>query len=179
MKAGVSQQRFPSIFQFSVLPTALIIYFISERQAIGDGNLNRFSYKNPRLDEISLFKDGVPLFQNERTNSLDIGRNSADTAYLYESFLQCFGDSAYDISIERFEFDLFMVCYNMTPSVILRNDKLITNTSEERHLNPISAGILDCEVKLKAALPENILIYFCSVGDALVKFDQNGIPIET
>ena len=51
-------------------------------------------------------------------------------------------------------------------------------TSSARALAPLTAGVLDAEIQLKEALSENMLVFFCSVSEVLVNFDQNGIPIE-
>ena len=64
--------------------------------------LGRFSYSNPGLQEIAFYKDGVPFNQNSRTKNISIERNSPDLIYFYENFLQCFGEKAYDISLERY-----------------------------------------------------------------------------
>ena len=128
--------------------------------------------------DIQIYKSGRPIYQNERTKGLVIERNSADLMYLYESFLKCFGETAYDISIDRFQHDLFILAFNLSSNPLVAQEKMITLSSSGRSLQPIDAGIIDAEIVLKEALTENYLVFFCSVGEIFINFDRNGLAIE-
>lgn len=130
------------------------------------------------LSAIEFFRDGIPFYQNDRTKNLSLKLNHPDLAFFYESFLECFGSSVHDISQERYLNDLFLISYSLSPALIVGDEKLVSKSSTDRYLSPISAGTLDCSLKFSSPLSENFLIYFCSIGNAIVKFDQNGIPLE-
>ena len=49
MKQGARQQRFPSIFSFSVVPSTMLVWFLTEKACVGDFNTNRFCYTDPGL----------------------------------------------------------------------------------------------------------------------------------
>ena len=128
--------------------------------------------------EIQIYKSGRPIYQNERTKGLVIERNSPDLMYFYQAFLNCFGEPSYDISPERFHNDLFVLAFNLSSNPLIEKEKLVSMSSSARALAPLTAGVLDAEIQLKEALSENMLVFFCSVSEVLVNFDQNGIPIE-
>lgn len=178
MKAGVKQQRFPSIFSFSVVPSTLLVWFVSEVQSVGNFNVNRFCYEDPGLERVALYKDGSSVFQNEATKNLNIERNSVDLLYLYECFLQTFGETALDISAERFQNDHFVLCYNLSPNPLLRKQKAVALSIADRALAPLTGGVLDFELLLKTPLASNTIVYFCAVSDIVAIFDQNGISVE-
>ena len=113
---------------------------------------------------------------NERLKDMKLTKNSPDTVFLYEMFLACFGPSAYDISVDRYLHDLFIVCLNLSVNPLVPGEQMVSRNVTDRSLNPIDAGTLDCELILNEKLAKNTLVYFCSVSDIIVHFDQNGLP---
>lgn len=125
---------------------------------------------------MQIYKNGIPIFQNERLKQLELSRNSSDLDYLYTAFTKCFGESSYDISIERYQFDHFVLAFNLSSNPIVAQEKTISFTSSNRNLAPLDAGVIDVEVTMKSDLAENIFVYFCAVSEVLCRFDNNGIP---
>jgi hypothetical protein len=155
------------------------VWFVTEEQKVGNSNVNQYSYSDVGLSEIAIYKNGIPLYQNEWTKSLKIERNSPDLLYFYEAYLKCFGQTAFDISVERFQHDLFILCYNLSVNPIVADEKMIERNIDERVLPVLDAGSLDVSIVLKQALTVPYLAMFCSVSDLCVRFDQNGLFVES
>ncbi len=130
------------------------------------------------MSSVSLYQNGQPLNVNQRLGDLSVSRASPDIFYLYELFLKCFGEKVYDISVERFRKDLFLMCFNLTCNPSIEGEKMVTKDIKERVLAPIDAGVVDVEIVLRNKLPKNTLIYFLSINDIVVSLDQNGLPLD-
>ena len=83
-----------------------------------------------------------------------------------------------DISLDRFQADLFMLAINLSVNPIAPNEPLITRDVKQRSLSPIDAGSIDVQLVLHERLQANSLVFFVGISDIIVSFDQNGIPRE-
>ena len=177
MKKGSKSARFPSIFSFSATPCVLVSYFLKESTYLGNYSDNRYSFQNPKLRTIQVFKNSVALYDNQFTSNMNIKKNSLCHMYWYEKFLKIFGDPSHDIAPDQYLEDLFLLTWNLTVSPMIENEPLVSMDSRDLHLSPIDAGSLDVTIELHEELSDNLVCFFLGFYQQEIVFDKNGVPV--
>ena len=88
MKKGTKSARFQSIFSFSALPSVVICYFLKESTWLGNYSDNRFSFQDPGVRTIALFRNGVSHGDNEMTCDMDLSKNGFHHMFWYHRFFK-------------------------------------------------------------------------------------------
>ena len=176
MKEKSTSARFQSIFSFSVTPCVLICYFLTEKTFIGNYSANRYSFQNPGVKSIQIFKNSIGHSENSNTTSMNIKKNSKHHLYWYKQFLSVFGSPSHDIQPDQFLDDMFLMCWNMTVSPTVENEPLIGLDSQNLRLSPIDAGSIDVTIELENATTENLVVFFLGFFQQEIVFDKNGVP---
>ena len=170
--------RFNSLFNFSVCPQSLLLYFVTEKTAKGDYQNNRYVYKHFDLDSIKIYKSGVPLLINPLYNNMQLKSKYGYFHYhFYQNMLQMFGPSAADITMASFYKDAYVFSFNLAQNPRYGTDYGITSDPADRKLSYLEGANLDMDVVFAEPLPENVMACFTGVYDLWISLDANGAPM--
>ena len=180
LKTGTRSARFPTIFNWGSMPVVLVLLFVKEKTNIGDFENNCFSYKDPGIQSVSVFVNGVGRPENTQTVNMEkIKRNSKSHMYWYKKFQMVFGKTAQSISPSHFLDDLFCCCYNLSPNLTPYGEGIIKMDPSQRKLSPISAASIDVGLDFHEPLSCNWLLYCLAWWDIEVCYNLDGIPMES
>ena len=176
---GSLNWRFNSLFNFSVCPQSLMLYFVLENTAKGDYKNNRYVYKHFNLDSLKIYKSGIPLLINPLYNNMKLSSKYGYFHYhFYQNMQQLFGPSAADVTMDSFYKDAYVFCFNLAQNPRYGTDYGVTRDPAERKLSYLEGANLDMDVVFSVALPENVIACFTGVYDLWISMDANGAPIE-
>ena len=176
LKKGSTMARVESLFNFSQIPSVLLMFFVLESVGNGDRLNNRFTYKNMDVGKIEIFKSSVPHHSNPTTSLMNITQNSYWHYKWYNDFVSTFGSASLDMTPESFFLDSFIYTFNLSPNPLIPGqDQLITERASDRKLSLIEAGALDISLSFNTSLAENTCVHFLSFVDGISEFTADGI----
>ena len=173
--SGLQSIRINNAFNFSILPASVTLFFTKSKAEYGNWKNTKFAYENVDVSNIRLFKSGLPLEFNKELSDLHVStRNGADHLFLYNQFVQLYGEKAAYETLESFFADMFCYCIPLCRNPRVGNDYGIMPDPADRQLSFGEAATLDIDFTFRTAPSEELICHVIGWYDIVVGFNEYG-----
>ena len=168
--------HFANASTFARCPELVLMCFVSDERHAGNLGKNQNIFHHFGLQDLGVFRNGIPSYLNETTRSMDL--TSIDSPHVdlfYRSLISFFRPHAENsISRVRFheEFFLFMIDTAIVPRTLFPEDPGDT-------VNLVQSVNLDLQLNFTENLQENLQMFLISFDKAIVSFGTEGQFVES
>ena len=173
--SGSMSCRFSNAFNFSILPGSITLFFVKSKSEYGNWKNTKLVYENVDVTSVKVFKAGHPIEFNKELSDLDVkNRNGADHIFLFNQFVQLFGEKAAYETMESFFKEMWIYCIPLCRNPRVGKDFGITPRAEDRQLSFGEPSTLDIDFTFKTAPDEELVCHVVGWYDIVTGFNSYG-----